>query len=164
MGARGDEEVVMAVVTREHGTFTHPSESGRRRTRYAAAALCSFIGVLYLVLLYLVADAEAGAQENTFGAYLFLAVPYVAGAALLLLVDRRVLWLVGAGVQVAVVVLFVMFGAGAFGPGQGVFDYDALSDLPMELWATVITGGEVVLLGLLLYLAATIPVRHPAEG
>ena len=154
----------MAVVSRERGTLTHPSEAGRRRTRYAAAALSGVIGVLYLVLLYLVADAEADAQENTFGAYLFLAVPYVAGAVLLLLVDRRVLWLVGAGVQVAVVALFVMFGAGAFGPGQGVFDYDALSDLPMEAWAAVVTGGEVVLLGLLLYLAAAVPVRHTAAG
>lgn len=154
----------MAVITRERGTFTHPSETGRRRTRYAAAALSGVIGVLYLVLLFLVADAEAGASENTFGAYLFLAVPYVAGAALLMLVDRRVLWVVGAGVQVAVVVLFVMFGAGAFGPEQGVFDYDALSHLPMEAWAAVVTGGEVVLLGLLLYLAATVPVRHPAAG
>ena len=101
----------MAVVTRERGTFTHPSAAGRRRTRYAAAALSAVIGVLYLV------------------------------------------------------VLFVMFGAGApFGPGHGVFDYDALSDLPMELWAAVVTGGEVVLLGLLLYLAAAVPVRHTAAG
>lgn len=152
----------MTVDTRERGTLTHPSETGRLRTRYAAAALSGVIGVLYLVLLYLVADAEAGEAENTFGAYLFLAVPYVAGAALLLLLDRRALWVVGAGVQVVVVVLFFMFGAGAFGPGQGVFDYDALSDLPMELWAAVITGGEVVLLGLLLYLAATFPTRHLA--
>jgi hypothetical protein len=34
-----------------------------------------------------------------------------------------------------------------------VFDYDALSDLHMGWWAAVITGLEVVLLGLLSYLA-----------
>jgi hypothetical protein len=54
-----------------------------------------------------------------------------------------------------------MFGAGVLGPGQGVFDYDALSGLHMELWAAVITGAEVVLLGLLWYLAFTPQgVRH----
>jgi hypothetical protein len=129
----------------------------RRTTRFVAAALSATVALLYLVLLFLVADAEAGARSlegDTYGAYLFLAVPYLAGAVLLLVYDHRVLWAVGAAVQVAVLVLFVMFGAGAFGPGQGVFDYAALSDLPMGLWATVITGAEVVLLGLLVYLAA----------
>jgi hypothetical protein len=64
-------------------------------------------------------------------------------------------------VQIVVIVLFVIFGAGVFGPGQGVFDYDALSGLRMELWAAGITGAEVVLLGLLSYLAfAPQDVRH----
>jgi hypothetical protein len=68
-------------------------------------------------------------------------------------------------VQVAAIVLFVMFGAGVFGPGQGVFDYDALSGLHMELWAAVITGAEVVLLGLLSYLAfAPQNARHDATA
>ena len=49
-------------------------------TRYLAAALCGIVGVLYLILLFLVADAESGASENTYGAYLLLAVPYLIGA------------------------------------------------------------------------------------
>ena len=153
----------MTSLTHRHGTVTHPSSGRRMATRYAAAALSGTVGVLYLVLLFLVADAEAGAAENTFGAYLFLAIAYLAGAGLLLAFDLRPLWVVGALVQVAVIVLFVMFGAGAFGPGQGVFDYEALRDLPMELWAAVITGGELVLLGLLTYLAAA-PVPWESAG
>jgi len=130
-------------------------------TRHLAAALCGIVGVLYLILLLLVADAESGASENTYGAYLLLAVPYLIGAGLLLAVDRRALWIAGAAVQVAVIVLFVMFGAGVFGPGQGVFDHDALSGLHIEVWAAVITGAEAVLLGLLSYLALTPhSVRH----
>ena len=82
------------------------------RTRHVAAALCGIVGVLYLVLLFLVADA-------------------------------------------VVIVLFAMVGAGVFGPGQGVFDYGALSALHMKWWAAVITGSEAVLLGLLSYLALT---------
>jgi len=123
--------------------------------RHLAAALCGTVAVLYLVLLFLVADAESGASEDTYGAYLFLTVPYLIGAALLVATDRRDLWFVGAAVQVGVVVLFAMFGAGIFGPGQGVFSYDALSRLHMEWWAAVITGAEVVLLGMLSYLAFT---------
>ena len=128
-----------------------------RRTiiRYLAAALCGIVAVLYLILLFLVADAESGASENTYGAYLLLAVPYLIGAGLLVAVDRRALWIVGAAIQVVVIVLFVMFGAGVFGPGQGVFDYDAVSGLHMGLWAAVITGAQAVLLGLLSHLAFT---------
>lgn len=138
-----------------------PPSDRRTMTRHLAAALCGIIGVLYLILLFLVANAESGASENTYGAYLFLAVPYLIGAVLLAAVDRRDLWIAGATIQVVVIVLFVMFGAGVFGPGQGVFDYDVLSGLHMEWWAAVITGAEAVLLGLLSYLAFTPQgVRH----
>ena len=145
----------------ETGLPTRPPSDHRTMTRHLAAAVCGIVGVLYLILLFLVADAESGASENTYGAYLLLAVPYLIGAGLLLAVDRRALWIAGAAVQVAVIALFVMFGAGVSGPGQGVFDYDALSGLHIELWAAVITGAEAVLLGLLSYLAFTPQgVRH----
>ena len=143
----------MTSTTGAHKTFGPVSTGHRRTVRFVTAALSGVVGALYLVLLFQVADAEAGLAENTFGAYLFLAVPYLAGAVLLLTMDLRALWIAGAVVQLLVIVLFVMFGAGAFGPGQGVFDYDALSHLPMELWAGLITGAEVLLLGLLGYLA-----------
>lgn len=112
-------------------------------------------GFLYLTLAVLVVDAEAGRSENTFGAYVFLTVAYLGGAGILLTLRRRAVWALGAVVQVGVIVLFVMFGAGAFGPGQGVFDYDALSGLHMGVWAAVLTSGEVVLGGLLALLALT---------
>ena len=65
--------------------------------------------------------------------------------------------------SVVVIVLFVMFGAGVFGPGQGVFDYGALSGLHMGWSGPAITGAEVVvvLFGSLSYLAFTpVDVRH----
>jgi hypothetical protein len=71
--------------------------------------------VLCLILLFLVADAESGASENTYGVYLLLAVPYLIGAGLLLAVDRRALWIAGSAVQVAVIVLSVMFGLACLG-------------------------------------------------
>jgi len=155
------EEIDEMMAPAETRPSTRSPSNRRTMTRHLAAALCGIVGVLYLILLFLVADAESGASENTYGAYLFLALTYLLGAGLLIAVDRRPLWVVGAAVQIVVIVLFVMFGAGVFGPGQGVFDYDALSGLRMELWAAGITGAEVVLLGLLSYLAfAPQDVRH----
>ena len=83
-----------------------------------------------VALLFLVHDAEASADvviDTTWGAYLFLAVPYLVGAFLLAITDRRALWVVGAAVQVVVVTLFVLFGVGVMSPeNEGVFDYDEL--------------------------------------
>lgn len=143
---------------------TNSTSRRRRGTRLVAAALCGLVAVLYLFLLFLVADAESGASENTYGAYLLLAVLYLVGAGLLIAVDRKALWIAGAAVQIAVLVLFVMFGAGVWGPGQGVFDYAALRGLHMVWWATAITGAEVVLLGLLLFLAFTAQEARHESG
>lgn len=124
----------------------------RISVRYLTAILSTVVGALYLVLLFLVFDAEsrpdAVVTDTTYGAYLFLAVPYLVGAVLTAVTDRLGLWILGAVVQVLVIVLFVLFGV-------GVFEYEALRDLRMELWAAVITVAQVVLLGLLSYLAIT---------
>src|SRR6478609_11767656 len=148
--AKGGPEMTPPVRSR---LSAHSPVDLRRMVRYLTAALCGGIGLLYVALLLLVADAEAGAAENTYGAYLFLSVPYLVGAVLSVMADRQVLWIAGAAFQVVVIGLFAMFGAGLFGPGQGVFGYDALAGLHMELWATVITGAQVVLFGLQAYLA-----------
>lgn len=138
-----------------HVPSSHPPAEGRKRIRHLAAALCTIVALAYLVLLFLVADAEAAqaavVSDTTYGAYLFLAVPYLVGAALLVFLDHRVLWVVGAAVQVLVLALFVLFGVGMFGPG--VFEYEVLGALRMELWAAAILGAQVILFGLLVYLA-----------
>lgn len=132
----------------------------RRTARRAAAALSLGVGVLYAVLLFLVADAEAGRSENTYGAYLFLAIPYLVGGVLLARLDRRGLWISTAVLQVVVLVLFVLFAVGGSRPG--VFEYEALSGLHIAVWATVITGAQIVLLALAAYLAATSTGRRGA--
>ena len=139
---------------------TAAAERHRRAVRYVAAVLSGGIAGCYLTLLVLVARAEAQAgAETTFGAYLFLAVPYVAGAVLLPTRDQRVLWAIGAVVQVAVLVLFVLFGIGVWGPG--LFADATLSGLHMPVWAGAVGGAEVVLLALLGHLALT-PTAHRA--
>lgn len=137
---------------REPEVLSRRAMDTRTSVRYLTAILSTVVGALYVVLLFLVFDAEsqpdAIVTDTTYGAYLFLAVPYLVGAVLAAVTDRLALWILGAVVQVLVIVLFVLFGV-------GVFEYEALSDLRMELWAAVITVAQVVLLGLLSYLAIT---------
>ncbi len=141
-------------------TRSAAAERHRRAVRYVAAVLCGGIAGCYVALLVLVARAEMRAGvETTFGAYLYLAVPYVAGAVLLATRDQRVLWAIGAVVQLAVLVLFALFGIGAWGPG--LFEDATLAGLYMPVWAGAVGGAEVVLLALLGYLALT-PSAHRA--
>ncbi|QNN54367.1 hypothetical protein [Nocardioides mesophilus] len=143
------------------GAGPRASASRRRSVRHLAAGLAGMLGVLYLVLMFLVKDAESvpGATDsNTYGGYLFLAVAYLVGAALLATLDRRLVWVVGAAVQVLVLGFFVLFGVGVFGPG--VFEYDALDDLSIQWWAAAATAGELVLLGLLGHLLLAPPPQQ----
>lgn len=139
----------------QHPASARPSERRRRTLRRLAAALAFAVAVLYLVLTTLVADAETGRSENTFGAYLFLSALYLVNGALVARRDKRPVYVLGMFVQIGVIALFVLFGVGVFGPG--VFQYEAVGRLHMPVWAGVITGAEVVLLGLLSYLAVTAP-------
>jgi hypothetical protein len=131
----------------------HRTVEPRRALRFTAAALAGVIALTYLVLFFLVADAERGAPENTFGAYLFLFLAYAVGAVLLALRSGRAVMVLGAGVQLAVLVLFTVFGVGLLGPG--VFAYELLRPLHMEVWAAGITAAQVLLLVLMTQLAVS---------
>jgi len=50
-----------------------------------------------------------------------------------------------------VITLFLTFGIGLLGPG--VFDYETLDPLRMQVWAAAVTGAQTALLVLLTYLA-----------
>jgi hypothetical protein len=141
--------------TAESRSFAHPSSGTRGALRYVAAALCGIVTGLYLVFAFVVRTAEEQAGvtvDNTWGAYVILAVTYLVGVALLIVADLRTLWLAGAVVQAVVIAAFATLGVGAL-------DYDALAQVPVGAWAGAVTGLQVVLLVLLSYLAAT-----PAAG
>jgi hypothetical protein len=128
-------------MTLQTSTFAHPAPTLRRMLRYVSAAVCAVAAVLYLTLFFMVrADEMASGVETTYGAYLFLFVPYAVGAVLLARVDLRLLWGIGAIIQLAVVGLYLMFGTAA--------------DLSMA-WGALLTGLQVGLLALLAYLALT---------
>ena len=145
----------MNATTGRHSSGIQTQNAGTRRTvRYIASAMSGVVAVLYVVLMLMVrnAELEPGATDTTtYGGYLALAVAYAIGAVILFVVDNRVLHLLGAGVQIVVLLLFIAFGIGLL--GQGVFDNKAVSHLPIGLWATLITGAQVVLLAMLGYLS-----------
>jgi hypothetical protein len=128
-----------------------------RRLRHVATGISASLAVVYIWMFFAVRTAETGARENTFGAYLQLAVVYAAGALLLLLLDQRWVWAVGAGLQVVVITLFLVFGV-------AILDYDLVADLPLRLWITLTAVGQLALLGLLGYLAATGSWQAPTAG
>lgn len=142
-------------VTAEHrSSDLQPQSEGTRRTvRYVAAAMSAAVAVLYVALMLLVrnAETEPGATgSTTYGGYIGLAVAYAIGAVILFVVDNRTLHLLGAGVQIVVLLLFLGFGVGLL--GDGALDNETISHLPLGLWAAVITGAQVVLLAMLGYL------------
>ncbi len=106
--------------------------------------------VIYLWMFFAIRAAEVGASENTFGAYLQLAVVYASGAALLVVIDRRWVWGVGTAVQVAVIGLFLVFG-------RAILDYDLVTDLPLWSWIALTTLGQLALIAMLGYLLTTTP-------
>lgn len=135
---------------------THSNALRRLRVRRVAAVLSGLVTVTYLWMFFAIRAAEAGLPENTFGAYLQLTVIYTIGTVLLLTVESHWVWGIGAAVQVIVLVLFATFGI-------AIFDYSAVADLPLTLWAGVLTSAELALLGLLGYLAITPKATAPPE-
>jgi hypothetical protein len=143
-----------ATASHRSGDVQSQSAGTRRTVRYVAAAMSAVVAILYVTLMLLVrnAELEPGATDTTtYGGYLGLAVAYGIGAVILFTVDNRTLHLLGAGVQVVVLLLFIVFGVGLL--GEGVFENEAISDLPIGLWAALISGAQVALLAMLGYLA-----------
>jgi hypothetical protein len=134
-------------VTEKTGTDSG-TDTGRRRTiRWVAAGVSGILVVLYAGLLFIVyrQEAQPGGQGTTYGAYIFLGLAYLIGALALALSDRQAVLVVGIAVQVAVVVLYLVFGTEA--------------DVSMW-WGVATVALEVALFGLLAYLLGTAPRRR----
>lgn len=133
----------------------------RRSLRSAASAASGLVTVLYLTFgVFVVRAAEADpayTDDTTWGAYLMLALAYLAGAVLLAVVDVRALWVVGAVLQVVALVAFATLGFAAF-------EHEALAEVSVVPWAVVISGLQIALLAALAYLAATPTGRAAPTG
>lgn len=150
----------MSTLAHPERTIVNPTLERHRQLRWAAVALSALVAALYGILFVIVRGVETGPRsaevtDSTYGAYVFLAIAYVVSTLAYAALDRRAVWLAGAVLQVVVIGLFVVFGVGAL-------EYELLVETtPIAVWAGVITGLQVVSLGVLGYLATLKPAgRH----
>ncbi|MCX7783942.1 MAG: hypothetical protein N2318_09925 [Meiothermus sp.] len=110
----------------------------RRTVRYVAALLAGLTATIYLLIGFCVVSViEAACADQVFGT--FAAVAYLLGMVLLLFLDNRWLWGLGAAFQV--IVIFLYFNLAP----QRVPAY--------EVWGILIRIAQLLLLGALVYLA-----------
>ena len=128
-----------------------PAAERRRRVRLAAAGLAAATTAIYLLIglevLRVVDRTAADAPPMlTFGAP--AAAAFALGVILLLLTDHRLVWALGALLQVVVIVMYVVVA-----PNRTP---------PFELWGVMIKVLQALLLAALVYLAVT-PTDAEAE-
>ncbi len=124
-------------------------EERRRAVRYLAAGLCVATALIYIAIglgaISVVDEVSASAPPMlVFGAA--AGATFLAGAVLLVATDQRVLWVVGALYQVAVIVMYL--------------DVAPQRTPSFELWGVLIKILQVAILAALVYLA----VRQPARA
>lgn len=125
--------------------------SRRRAVRYVAAAASAATALLYFgigVGILKVVDVVSSAAPDLFAFGAPAGAAFALGAILLLAFDRRLLWILGAILQVAVIVMYV-----------------AIADKrtpPFEVWGILIKLLQATILAALLYLVARSPERRPA--
>jgi hypothetical protein len=137
-------------VTASLTTGSSVEERRRNVVRYAAAGISAATAALYfgigIGVLEVVDEASAKADGGmlTFGAAAGSA--FVLGAILLVLFDHRGLWLLGAVLQIGVLVMYV-----AVSPQRTP---------PFELWGIVIKVLQAAILVALVYLLLHVPPRR----
>lgn len=115
----------------------------RRRTiRYVAAPLCAVTAVLYLLIGLRVLIVLDGNADQTWG--LAPAAAYALGAGLLVAYDRRLLWILGAILQVFVIYTY--------------FNLASQRTPAFEVWGIVIRVVQVMILIALVYLEVRLPL------
>jgi hypothetical protein len=124
-------------------------DARRRRVRGWAAAASIAAAVLYVGIgvgvLKVVDEPSAGAATiDLFAFGLSAGAAFILGAVLLLLSDHRGLWLLGAVLQVVVLVMYV-----AVAPQRTP---------PFEVWGILIKAFQAIILVALAYLVLHVPV------
>lgn len=142
----------MADIMRPRTAVRDHHDSRRHTIRLVAAAASGATALLYfgigLGILRVVDKVSADAPSMFyFGVPAGLA--FVVGGILLFAFDRRSLWVVGAIVQVGVIVLYV-----AVAPNRTP---------PFEVWGILIKVLQAIILAALVYLVAGTPLRRAGQ-
>lgn len=119
----------------------------RRQLRYLAAAVAAAVALVYFLIgLGVIQVVNAVPEDMSMFAFGMPAGgAFLIGAALLLTLDRRLLWVLGALLQVGTLVMYV-----AVAPQR---------DPPFEVWGMLIKVGQALLLVALTVLALRQPIR-----
>jgi hypothetical protein len=132
------EETVRGQVTTSKALASTPSN--RTFLRFTLAALATVMGVVYvLIALQAVHVSETAGKSSPFVPMAAAGVAFFIGAALLILTDRRIVYLLGTAVQVLVLV--------------GYFAVAPSRDPHYETIGLLMKVVQAVMLGLLLFLA-----------
>ena len=126
-------------------------QARRRTIRHVAAAASAVTAILYFAIgvgvLKVVDEVSAAAPSMlAFGAPAGAA--FLLGAVLLVAVDRRILWVLGAVLQVLVIVMYIAVSA--------------QRTPPFETWGILIKILQAAILAALLYLILDTPARDEA--
>jgi len=118
-----------------------PGGESRRAIRLLAAFVAGGIAVIYFLIGFHVVTVLDANADQTFG--LFAGVAYALGVVLLLAYERRIVWILGAILQVFVIFTY--------------FNLAAQRAPAFEVWGILLRIAQFVLLIVLTYLAIRAP-------
>jgi len=124
-----------------------PDERTRRRRviRYFAAVVSGLTAVVYFLIGFRVISVLDANADQSWG--LFAGVAYAIGTLLLLAFDRRIVWILGAFLQVFVIYTYFNL-AGNRSPAY-------------EVWGILIRIAQAMILIALAYLMLYLPAQAP---
>lgn len=118
----------------------------RRPIRYFAAVMAGVAAIIYLLIgFHIVTVLEAPADQTW---TIAPAIAYALGAYLLVAYDRRLLWILGAVLQVFVIFTYL--------------NYAPQRTPAFEVWGIVIRIAQLLILVALVYLEVRLPLTHKA--
>ena len=132
--------------SRTHPTVGSDPRVRRRTIRYAAAAASAVTALLYFGIgagVLKVVDVDTPEAPGMFEFGALAGAMFVVGAILLVAFDRRLLWVLGAVLQVGVIVMYVVVSA--------------QRTPPFETWGIVIKVLQAAILAALVYLVLDTP-------
>lgn len=119
----------------------------RRTLRYAAAGIATAMALIYLLIGFevveVVTDQPVG--SSIFGFGVGAALLFLVTAAVIVLVDRRVVWAIGAVLQVLIAIMY--------------FAVAPTRDPNFEIWGITLRVLQLGLFGALMYLALHKPTE-----
>ena len=115
-----------------------------RTVRYLVASLAAIIAFIYFLIGFHVVSVLDGNADQTFG--IFAGLAYALGVILLLVMHRRVVWILGALFQIFVIFTY--------------FNLASQRTPAFEFWGILLRVFQLIILFALAYLAFRLPTTH----